>query len=294
MKRIFKLLLIFALLIGINRFCHLATGTFSIHKIVHNRAEDPIWVPAMQNENVDALLREPFTYLGHGNESFAFLSADKTTVLKCFKLQFLRPAYLKELLRTFPTEWKSTMIEARKTRLARTFDSLKIAHDQLAEETALLYIHLRPTRHIKKEIVLIDKLGIRHTLSANQLKFVLQKRADPFYPTLKKWARENNQSQLHLALRSLIDLVTKRSLAHIHDRDATIGTNFGWINGKAIEIDIGSYSKGETIDVKREILYVLSPLWLWAEKEAPQLIPILDHELGRALSALPAVARNSS
>jgi hypothetical protein len=285
MKTIFKVLISLIIFVGIDRFCHEQTGTFCLHKITLNRPEDPVWeTPALspaENAQIEKILSQPFTFLGHGNECFAFLSEDQTVVLKCFKLQFLRPAYLKEMLQSSPLEWKSTFINARVQRLARTFDSLKIASDTLKEETGMLYVHLTPTKHLKAPLVLVDKLGIKHSLDPNQIKFVLQKKADLLYPKISTWIKQGEIDKAQDCVASLVQLIAKRAEKQIADRDANIRTNFGCIGQTAIEIDIGSFSTPvETeLDPNEEVRYIMTPLWLWAEKEHPELLPYLTQLL---------------
>jgi hypothetical protein len=252
MKKTFKILLALAIFIALDRFCHEATGTFSLYKITLNRPEDPTWNDPSQHP---PSLNEPFTFLGHGNESFAFLSADKKTVLKVFKLQFLRPAYFKEMVRAPLAEWPETLVRARKARLDRTFSSIKIAYDLLREETALEYVHLTPTTHFTKPLILIDKLGISHTLDPNSLKFVLQKKADLVFPTLDVLVSQKKYDAVQAHVDSLLNLIEKRAALGIVDRDATLGTNFGFIDGKAVEIDIGSFSFGPTDPEKERALF---------------------------------------
>jgi hypothetical protein len=276
-----KILLIIALIVGIDRFCHEQTGTFCLHKIIENRPEDPTWeappLSEAENKQIEALLEQPFTFLGHGNECFVFLSHDGSTVLKCFKLQFLRPAYLKEMVQAPLSSWKETLVQARITRLKRTFDSLKIAYETLKKETALLYVHLTPSTHFKKPLVLIDKLGIKHTLDPNQFKFVLQKKADLLIPSLSRWIAQGETEKAKACLSSLTALIKKRAHAKISDRDATVQTNFGCIDGKAVEIDIGSFSALDPLlNPTDEARHIMTPLWLLIAREHPSFLSHFD------------------
>jgi hypothetical protein len=282
MKRAAKILLILALIVGIDRFCHEQTGTFSLYKIQDNRPGDPIFELANQ-PSADALLNQPYRFLGHGNECFAFISADNTTILKVFKLQFLRPAYLKPACKAPLKKFKETLCAARKERLKRTFDSIQIACEDLKEETALVYIHLAPTHHLKKSLTIIDKIGIAHQIDLDQTKFILQKRANLVYPHLNALMKENKVDEAKECLTSLIQLIKTRYEKGISDRDARLEDNFGFIGSIAVEIDVGSFSRDNTIKTPENTEHLLFqetlPLKTWLAKH-----PILLEHLNSTIS----------
>ena len=90
------------------------------------------------------------------------------------------------------------------------------------------------------------------------------------------------------ALASLIELFFWKNTHDIVDNDPLIRTNYGFLDGKAIQIDVGPLSKGkkEPQEVHKEMLRTTESLKCWLNTHAPELIPALDRELEHHLSYL--------
>ena len=158
----------------------------------------------------------------------------------------------------------------------------------MQEQTALLYVHLQKGAELPSSLFLIDRLNIAHPIDPNAIGFVIQKKVDLAYPALKKMIDEGKTSEASQALSSLLDLFFWKYGHGIADNDPLIRTNYGFLEGKAVQIDIGPLSKDEAVCSQqyqqKESERVFASLKFWLIKNAPSLIPALDRELQERLS----------
>lgn len=255
----FKIILIFIVsFFIIERFCRLQTDGFHLNKIYSDHPFDQKWeVQADEKETV--VLAQPFYFLGSGVQYYAFVSEDQKTVLKIVKPYHFCPNFI---LSKLPLP-KVKM--ARQKRLEAILHSAKIAYEQLKEETGLLFLHLNSTEGKYEKVKLHDKLGICHEVSLDQTAFVLQKKASPF----------SSHSDLKTAIDQTFALIRSRCEKGIACSDAVLSKNFGFLEGRAIEIDIGSYTKNPLVNkpyaIKREILLETAPLKNQIQKDSQLL-----------------------
>lgn len=231
MKKIWlKIFAFIALFVVTERLCHKATDGFKINNIRSDLAFDVTRETAspspQEMQAIVEILSQPFTYLGSGGQAYAFLSQDKKTVLKFFKHHHLH----------------SPFSSSEKER-AVFFESCKLSFDLLRDETALLFAHLNKSSSWSKKVTLIDKLGISHTLDLGDLEFVLQKRASLALPAVKKLVRTQKKEEAREAISAIVSLIARRCEKGIKDHDNGMRRNMGMLEGDAVSIDIGSFSK---------------------------------------------------
>ena len=103
------------------------------------------------------------------------------------------------------------------------------------------------------------------------MEFILQKRMEPFYPTLEKWIEDGNHAAIQSALQSLLDLLTLRCQKGIYDKDPDLRTNFGFLNGKAVQMDIGRFRYEKKMIFSEiyleEISRIIDPMQRWLQKK---------------------------
>jgi hypothetical protein len=256
----FKLLCFCLAFYMVERFCHKQTEGFKIANILSNlpyapeREVSPL-SPAEQKQ-VEAILAQPFTFLGSGGQAYAFLSQDGKTVLKLFKFHHMGFFSAKE-------------------KQAKFFQSCKIAFEELRAETGLLYVQLNKTERWKRQITLVDKLGITHRVDLDSLEFALQSRASLALQTVKKLVRDGKKDEAKQAIASILSNIALRCKKGIKDNDSGLKRNMGLIEGQAIAIDIGSFSKkpslAQPINIERELREKTRRLSRFLEKKAPDL-----------------------
>lgn len=276
--------------IGVARFCHHATKGFRLSKVQNNLMPDASAskTSVEQRELLTALANQKFHYFSRGLQSFVFLSEDGTTILKLFNNRYQSNISLYSVLSHLPLmgKWAAEKRDYFQTKLGKTFDSYEIAFNEMQDKTGLLYIHLAPTTDLPPQVTIIDPLGISHPVNLNETGFLIQKKADLVYPTLQSLIAAHKFEEAKEALSSLVSLFFWKWRHALSDNDPLIRTNYGYIDGKAIQIDVGPLSHGGApLDQKQEIEKITASLKFWLTQNAPDLVPFLDQELHHQLSS---------
>jgi hypothetical protein len=289
MRILLKIALCALLAIAIARFCHHQTHGFRLSKIQNNLHTDvPPLSSSIEMDQLDAILHQPFHYFNRGLQSFAFLSADGKYVLKIFNNRYQRQIALFGLLSQLPFchLWAHEQLLYYQQKLQRTFESYQIAASELKTETALIYAHLAPSTNLPSSFTLIDPLEISHEIDLNRYGFVLQRKVDMAYPTLLKLIQAGNITEAKEKISALVQLLINRCERGIADNDPLIRTNFGFLDQRAIAVDIGPFSKDPAISnpaiYRPEIRRITTSLNHWLnEQAAPELTHFLEEQLER-------------
>jgi len=310
---VFKIAAAVALFVGLQKLCELKTRGFCLQRILeHDLAPQTAWqtsaLGAGELQDIGALLDQPYHLLGSGGECFAFISQDKKTVIKFYKLNLGRFMYLRRgLLKvdhredagTISNHWlakvplpsfldvaRRRILGMREHRLKRLFKSTVLAYEELREETALLYVHLNRTENFKKPLILVDSMGIRHQIDPNTSKFVVQRTAEPFLDRLHRLMQEGEVAAAKSSIDSFLDLIVQRCQKGFADHDIYM-RNFGFVADKAMEIDIGPFVKDPQMigsdNIKKELFFASSELRAYLSNKYPELLAHLEHSLSSHL-----------
>lgn len=303
--KIIKIILAAILFIGVQQLIELKTRGFCLQKIqatdlpYQTRWETPP-LSAKEQEKIDAMLWQPYFFLGAGSECFAFLSADGKTVIKFFKLDHARPVYIhRGLLLEDHTATAGTLstlrsdvplikriFGMREFRLLRTFSSIKLAYEELKQETGLIYLHLNPTENFKHQLTIFDACHIAHQIDLDSAKFVIQQRAVPLEQQLSFLKKNKMHGLAKTSIDSLLQMIKTRCEKGFADRDVR-NRNFGFIGMKAIEIDSGSFIRNarmrETSSIKQEIFFATLELKEWLQDHYPEMAVYLDEKVSLCL-----------
>jgi hypothetical protein len=293
-KKSVKILAVIVAFFAVQQFCHLQTDGFEMCKITSSLPYDSRWeinpVGDFEKREIDAILNQKFHYLGAGLQCYVFQSNDGNYVIKLFKHHHMRP---KSWLNHFSLpgkidKFRTNIIKAREKRLRRHFRSYKIAYQDLLEETGVVYIHLNKTEEFKDPLILVDKIGIAHSLDLNNTEFVLQKKADLVYLTLEKHLKAGDLEAAKNCISSLLDLILTRCKKGIADKDPAIWRNFGFLGGKAVEIDVGSFAKDvfylKPYWYKQELFYDTLDIKNWLKEHHPELCEYFDQKIETLLA----------
>lgn len=223
----------------LEHLCHQKTKGFFLERIQF-REETP------QASSPDATtlsaLNQPFYYLNHGNQCFAFVSEDGKYILKLFKyVHHTSPVWTSKipLLNRFKA-FRQTRIDKVAWKRDRDFQGYQIAFDHFRNETGLLAIHLHPTKSYPA-ITLYDPLNIVHSLDLNNAPFILQKRATPIYQQFSSWIQKGEIDKLQQGISDLVSLCALRISKNIFDDDVNFYSNFGFDDERPIQIDPGHF-----------------------------------------------------
>jgi hypothetical protein len=261
-----KIILFLLLFCSAERFCHWQTGGFIISKMLQPPTVSGTSVP---------LFSEPLTFLGSGNQFYAFETADGRYVVKFMKFSRRRPIpWLEKLpLPLFLDSWRNSYLAQRSKRLSHLEKSSSLALRDLQQETGLV-----PLPQLQQTVTLVDKLGIRHTIDLSRTQFFLQKKAQPFTSYFLQ-----NPSQSQSLLTSYIKTVGSQCSKGICNLDPMLERNFGVADNRMIVLDIGSFLSNEKLKTKtglqRQILLELLPLREWLQKNGPQRLDFFDAQL---------------
>ena len=284
MNKFFKIAVFVVLFFAVGHFCDKKTKGFRMHKIasssfidIHLEAQ-----PSISASEIEELLKQPFHFLGRGGQCFAFLSEDGETVIKFFKQHNIR--YWDWLNQnSFPSaidHLRQKILRKHRHRSPQFFESCKIALEEFKDRTGLIYLHLNQTDCFKGEVTIVDRLGIAYKIDPNTTRFALQKRAKPSYKKLKQLIKEQDFDSAKQCIDSVLELIMERTQKGIRDRDPNIRRNFGFIGNKAVEIDLGSFTKTKkTYPLKEELTEKTQKFKKWLNKRSGALADYLSERI---------------
>ncbi len=210
----------------------------------------------MEKSEEEALLAQPFTYLSSGAQMVAFLGEDQKTVLKLFKMKRLLPkTWL--FYTPCPASYRHRKTALHEKRREELFSSVQLAAAHLPQETALLAVHLNSAS--SGQVILVDKKKKRHLLDLSKTPFVLQRRAELIYPRLRRHLGACDEEAYRRDQEAICDLVRRRCLKGVIDRDLGVGGNFGFCGNQAVQIDIGELTCGDR-DAEVEVSRILDKI----------------------------------
>jgi hypothetical protein len=283
LRKLLTISILAVALFATQRFCRKQTDTFAVSKICSSLPFHPQWEvsPLQQDEQkgLKAILAQPYFYLAKGAQCYVFLSQDGRYVIKFFRLNHLLPPFWTHFYFPYPLQpLRIAKIQQKQEELDKDFLSYKIAYEEMREETGLVFLHLNKTDSLHQQLTIFDRLHISHILDLDQMEFLVQKKADLVYPALEQIVETKGAECAKQALSRLVDLLTLRSSKGIFDKDPDLNTNFGFIEEKPIQIDVGRYRKqGEPQKIDRnEIIRITDHLNQWLRVHYPPLAEHLD------------------
>jgi hypothetical protein len=260
---------------GTARFCIRQTNGFTVADVLSNRPHDSSWetrpLTLEEQQEVNEALHQPYTYFGAGGQAYVFFSQDGKYALKLLKHHRFRMPFLNQIREK--KRWK------RLAKQARDFSSYKIGFEQLQQETGLIYVHLNKTDHLQNQLTIKDRLNITHQLDLDSLDFLLQRRAVLVLDEIAASMEKKDLPRATEVISSVIDLVLSRCAKGIADSDSDIRTNCGFLDHRAIKIDVGKFAHVQELKPAQELAKVCEPLKQWLTDHHPVLVPILESQL---------------
>ncbi len=216
----------------------------------------------------EGILDQPYFYLARGHQSYAFVSQDNRYVLKFYRF----PSHLRSfgwMSHPFGGRKRRKIVDYNLQKLEISFQSYKLAFEQLQEACGLLYVHLNQTSNLKKRVHLVDHLGASYRVNLDQVPFLVQKKVSSFYPTLENLIR---QGKGKMAVANFFQLIDESCKKGISDKDPALEKNYGWDGDRPVYLDVGRFSR-DLKDPKEEKLRITAPLKTWLERHHPELLP---------------------
>ncbi|MBY0530256.1 MAG: hypothetical protein K2P51_08755 [Rhabdochlamydiaceae bacterium] len=225
--------------------------------------------------DLSSVFNQEFHYLARGHQSYAFVSADDKYVIKFYRFpSHLRPfPWLNHPLSSHFSTRRQQIMEYNLEKLDLTFNSYKLAYEELPQETGLLWIHLTSSGNWNQTITLIDRTCNRYTLPLDPLCFVVQKKAELIFPSLEEALSQNDEEGAKRIIDGICELITIRSQKGIKDTDAILEKNYGWDGKRALSIDVGRFISAQTEETLcHELKTITHPLESWLQTREPELL----------------------
>ncbi|MBS0616468.1 MAG: hypothetical protein JSR58_07960 [Verrucomicrobia bacterium] len=243
--------------------------------------------PSAASLEVSQRLSQPFYYYSAGGQSYVFLGKDQQTILKFFKKNHgLSDKGVLGVQALFPSSlapYRKKFLPTRDERFNSIFTGCKIAYDHLREETKILYLHLDPEALPLRSVTIVDPMGIHHQIPLETTSFLLQERAQPFFPRFKQQIRSGNIEEAKTSIHSLLSYLVLQSRKGIRDCDKGLRRNYGFFGNEVALIDTGSLTLdpgvSDPLELKKEVTHKTHRLERWLRHHAPELLPYYHEEL---------------
>jgi len=267
---------------------------FSIGRITSSfSTNNPAWeIPATnaQIERANAILKQPFYYLSHGFQCYAFISQDGGYVLKFPRQQRLGPprlfTYLPDI--SFIKRKREAKTLKRQKRADELFQSLKIAFLEIPHETGVIFAHVNKTRNQHPKISITDKTGATYEITLDDREFVLQRKAKHVKSTFYKLMRVKNVAKAKERIDQIFQLLTACAKKGVLDMDGALisKNNIGFLEDRAIYIDAGRLAHTNSIKTKEKFtrdLKRLRTLHKWFMQQYPGLANYFEVAKNKAI-----------
>jgi hypothetical protein len=271
------------------RTYYAATDGFAVAHIYGDPAINPtLPLHSADKEHqllIARVLKQPFSYLGKGCQSYVFVSQDGEYVIKFIKHQRFRTKPWLNALAAIP--WANTHRQLRQAHKQAKYTQLlkgwQTAYNYLSEETGVIAVHLDVTTATEPTVTLVDKLGRTHRVDLNQCEYLVQRKAELFMPTLQHLIACGADEEALLLIDRVVQLLLDTYAKGFFDGDHAIMQNTGIRDGYPIQIDVGQfYQQSGCIDlamIHQDLFNKTYRLRLWLQERAPELNHHLESQL---------------
>jgi len=230
--------------------------------------------PPKISQKMKAILNQPFSFLGYGNQTFAFESLDERYVLKFFRFGYF-----------------AQHGEKGKRKLERVFQGYQLAYNEDRNNSALLYFHPHTTHDLLPTTTLIDSFGIQHAIPLDSVAFILQKKGRTSRQIIMDHLNLEDVAGAKFRIRQLFDMYVQEYKCGIYDHDYNIMLNTGFVEGRPMRIDVGKIEKKDKLKdprVWQQDLMKLSKERLipWLKKYYPRYEKEISRDIEKKLGEL--------
>lgn len=295
-RRLLCLTLVSVFIFFSARVYYRLTDDFRLRHIVHELPFNPDWETPITSEDRQLLQQiadQPFTYLGKGAQSYAFVSQDGEYVLKFFKFKHLKPSWIVNHFPDFGPfqRYKEKSIARKERQIQSVFTGYKLAYDVHRAESGLLFVHLNPTTELNLEAVVFDKIGRRFEIPMDPYIFVVQRRAEVNRDVMDRLLTNGEVELAKQRVRQIVDLYLSEYNKGIYDRDHGVLHNIGFIGDQPIHLDIGKLTYAPHMKNPKnwepDLNVVVLKYHRWMSEKHPEyyeeVMSTLEEELSKAL-----------
>ncbi len=257
--------------------CSARKKGFTVKKITSYHTFNPDWnvgtLTTLEKKLTDEILDQPFSYLASGNHCYAFESIDGKYVIKFFKQKHLRTKIWENYL-PLPNKLNKHRLRALKSRTKlrnQTYNSYKLAYTHLSEETGLIFLHLNKTKYLNKSLKIIDQNKKNHFLDIDNYEFLIQKKATLGFEKLASLIDNYQLETAFQLIESLYETIITRSQKGLKDADMQIYKNFGFLEDRAMEIDLDKLREDPKAQsrCKEDLHYIAKQVQDWMDNTYP-------------------------
>ncbi|MBN2479933.1 MAG: hypothetical protein JXA94_06870 [Parachlamydiales bacterium] len=277
-------IILFCLFLGIlTKSWHLITDGFRLDKIKSEDVFEDFNISQNDPSKYEQIFNQKFSYLSKGCQTYVFESEDKNYVLKFVRYKRYKPPFW---LRFSLFNKKNQIRKFYKSKLLKnSLYSYKASINELKNETQVLYVHLNKTNNLKK-VLIQDRLKKTYFIDLNEYGFILQKKAIPFEKILL--SNINDEIMLQKLIKSFYETTVSIYKKGYNNDDYNCIKNSGYIDGKVIHMDIGSFLKKQNLksskEFEKELLTFSKYFKKWANKHASFMLPYIDQEIRNVVS----------
>lgn len=270
---------------------------FSVENIYSRLPNSPKWhIPTTSEklQEVRQILAQPFYYIGHGFQFYAFESGDQKYVLKFMRHQRLHPPVMYDWMPdcSLVRDLKDKKAQKRADRVNILFESLKIAYQDIPEQTGLVFVQLNKLKNLQTfgQAFIVDLLDNEYRIELDDTEFVLQYKATFVKPTLKALMKSGKLDEAKERIDQLFTLLKETAKKGILDEDGALvrKNNVGFLDDRAIYIDTGRFVYKESINTAERFaddLRRLRPLQKWLLAHYPPLAAHFDKQQRKVLQS---------
>lgn len=202
-----------------------------------------------EQQSLNALFNQPFTYLDKGHQSYVFKSADGQHVLKFFHFERMRPSELWQYLETIPFIEKYTETHRDKCdrRFRRATTGYAVAYRYDRDNCGLLFMRLGCIPHIPNTVTLIDQWGMSYTVDMDKTYFVIQQLATPANTLFSTLLDKGDVTEVKKLVDKIFALYLDEYSRGVYDYDENLMHNVGFYHDRAMRMDIGKLQYIEKI-----------------------------------------------
>jgi len=218
------------------------TQGFSLKKIT-SRTPTKIESVGPELETIQSIFSQPLYYVGSGNHTYAFATFDQSHIVKFFKQNHFNSYCWLDYL-PLPDKLNPKRRQRRQKKAnsrCDTFQSLEIAFNHLKEQTGLVYMHLNRSDNIQRKVKLIYSDDRQPVCNIDDMEFIIQKRATVGFEYVDNLLKAGDKNQAVGSLIAYLKLIRTRCEKGLGDQDLQFYKNFGFIDGRPVEIDIGDF-----------------------------------------------------
>lgn len=228
-------------------------------------------------EEIALKLNQPFHLIGEGSQMYAFRSADGKIVLKLFKAHHSpHRSLLKKWLRAHRSSDEILLSHQKwNEKFAKTCACYLMAFKDLKEETGLCYLHFEKSSDSRLNITLLDASKKAYRVNLNNHPFIIQRHAELVPDYLKTLIESKQMDLAQSAVTSLKELFLHRTEKGYIDDRQSLRINYGFIDGKAVQIDVGKIKKTDLsqTQTEEELMRLQQRLDRWIYSYFPMLNP---------------------